>query len=196
LLTSAVIVGGRIPKSTVEVETFCRLTLAAAAIGTAGIALLLIPGFTSGSLSEFLTGLPKIGQVLGQLISAVRIYRKRWPTVCVALMMSVCSHGLFTLSLYLIARGMFEHVPTLREHMILVPLGMVAGSLPLAPAGFGAFEFAIGELYKIIPAAPDIDVAGILVALVYRLLTIMVAMIGVVIYWFSRSEVRQLKNGF
>ena len=196
LLTSAVIVGGGIPKSTVEVETICRLTLAAAAIGAAGIAVLLIPGFTSGSLSEFLTGLPKIGHVLGQLISAVRIYRKRWLTVCIALIMSVGSHGLFTLSLYLIAKAMFEHVPTLREHMILVPLGMVAGALPLAPAGFGAFEFAIGELYKIIPAAPDIDVAGILVALVYRLLTIMVAMIGVVLYWFSRSEVKQLRNGF
>jgi hypothetical protein len=78
--------------------------------------------------------------------------------------------------------------------MILVPLGMVAGALPLAPAGFGTFELAIGGLYKIIPAAPDVDVAGILVALVYRLMTIMVAMIGVVIYWTSRREARRLRD--
>ncbi len=60
---------------------------------------------------------------------------------------------MFTLSLYLIARAMFVHVPDLARALILVPLGMVAGSLPLAPAGFGAFEFAIEKLYKIIPAA-------------------------------------------
>ena len=81
LLTSAVILGGGMPKSTVEVETICRLTLVAAAIGAAGIAVLWIPGFTSGPLAEFLTGLPRIGNVLGQLISAVRIYRTRWVTV-------------------------------------------------------------------------------------------------------------------
>ena len=52
----------------------------------------------------------------------------------------------------------------------------------------------VGELYRIIPAAADVDVAGILVALVYRLLTIMVAMIGVVIYWSSRREVRRLTD--
>ena len=194
LLTSAVIVAGGIPNSTVEVETICRLTLVSAAIGAVGIAVLLVPGFTSGPLAEFLTGLPKIGKVLGRLMSAVRIYRTRWLTVGITLLMSVCSHALFALSLYLIARAMFAHVPTLREHMILVPLGMVAGSLPLAPAGFGTFEFAIGELYKIIPAASDVDVAGILVALVYRLLTIMVAMIGVVIYWSNRRNVRQLTD--
>jgi glycosyltransferase 2 family protein len=194
LLTSAVIVGGGMPQSTVEVETICRLTLLSAGIGAVGIAVLLMPGFTSGPLAELLTGLPKIGAMLGRLVSAVRIYRTRWVTVAVTLLMSVCSHALFALSLYLIAKAMFAHVPTLREHMILVPLGMVAGSLPLAPAGFGTFELAIRVLYKIIPADPAVDVAGILVALVYRLLTIMVAMIGVVVYWSSRREVRELTD--
>ena len=60
------------------------------------------------------------------------------------------------------------------------------------PAGFGAFEYAIEKLYEIIPAATNIDVAGILVALVYRLLTIMVATIGIFVYWPSRSEMRKL----
>ena len=46
------------------------------------------------------------------------------------------------------------------------------------------------KLYQIIPAAPDIDVAGILVALVYRLMTIAVAAVGTVIYWSHRGEVR------
>ena len=63
--------------------------------------------------------------MLGQLMAAARIYRHRWPTVCLALVISVVTHSMFALSLYLIARAMFDHVPTLREHLILVPLGMV-----------------------------------------------------------------------
>jgi hypothetical protein len=116
------------------------------------------------------------------------MYRSRWPTVACALLLSIGTHAMFALSIYFIALAMFAHVPTLHEHLILVPLGMVAGSLPLTPAGFGAFEFAIEQLYEIIPAAQNIDVAGILVALTYRLLTIAVAMIGIVVYWTSRRE--------
>ena len=114
--------------------------------------------------------------------------------MAIALVISVVTHSMFTFSVYLVAKALFVHIPTLREHLILVPLGMVAGSLPLAPAGFGAFEFAIEKLYKIIPAATNIDVAGVLVALVYRMLTILVAMIGIVVYWSSRREVQEVLN--
>ncbi|MCU0960221.1 MAG: flippase-like domain-containing protein [Pirellulaceae bacterium] len=190
LLTSLVILWGGIPRTVAEVAMICRLTLIVTAVATASLLLMLLPGFASGPLAELLTGLPRIGPVFGQLIASLRVYRARWGMVAVALVMSLGSHMLFTLSLYLIAHALFVHVPTFVEHMILVPLGMVAGGLPLAPAGFGAFEFAIGELYRIIPADPDLDVAGVLVALVYRLLTIAVAMIGVIVYWTSRREMQ------
>ncbi|MHB8864028.1 MAG: lysylphosphatidylglycerol synthase transmembrane domain-containing protein [Pirellulaceae bacterium] len=192
LLTSSVICIGGIPNANRDVTAICQLTLAATALGVVGIVSLLILGFAGGTWFEFMTGVPKIGKTLGQLMGAARIYRQRWRTVAFALLISVMTHAMFTYSLYLIARALFERVPTLHEHFILVPLGMVAGALPLAPAGFGAFEFAIERLYQIIPAASDIDVAGILVALVYRLLTILVAIIGIVIYWSSRREVRQV----
>ncbi len=190
LLTSLVILWGGIPQAVAEVAMICRLTLVVTAITTVGLLLLLLPGFASGPLAELLTGLPKIGPVFGQLISSLRVYRARWGMVAVALVMSLGSHMLFILSFFCIASALFDRVPTLLEHMILVPLGMVAGSLPLTPAGFGAFEFAIGELYRIIPADPSLDVAGVLVALVYRLVTITVAMIGVVVYWTSRRELQ------
>ena len=192
LLTTGVIVLSGLPNSTTELRTLSQVTIGATAIGGIGILMLLVPGFTSGAVSEFLTGLPRVGKTLGQLITAVRIYRRRWRTVVVAVLMSLCTHVLFATALFLIAQALFEHVPTLREHMIMSPLGMVTGALPFTPAGFGAFEFAIEKLYEIVPAADNIDVVGILVALVYRLMTIIVAAIGMVIYWLGRSEVRQL----
>jgi hypothetical protein len=68
---------------------------------------------------------------------------------------------------------------------------MVAGALPFTPAGLGAFEYATDQLYQWVPAAGTSQVSGIIVALTYRLTTIMVAMIGVAYYWTSRREVQQ-----
>ncbi len=192
LLTSGVIVCTNTPPTSVELSALSRATILLTAAGGVGILMLLIPGFTSGALSEFLTGLPKIGQTLGQLITAVRIYRKRWPTVIAAILMSVFTHALFALAFFLISTALFRQVPTLREHMIIVPLGMVAGAVPFLPGGLGVFELAIRELYRIVPAAANVDVSGVLVALVYRLMTILVAAIGMLVYWSSRSEVRQV----
>ncbi len=193
LLTSTAILVGQVhldPRT--EVVAICRATLGATVVGGLGIAMLLVPGFTSGALSEMLNGLPKIGPTLGKLISAVRIYRARWKILLLATVMSMGTHFLFSVSLFLIATSLFDHVPTFGEHLILVPLGLVAGALPFAPGGFGALEFAVQELYRLIPADPQVDVAGVLVALVYRLITMLIAAVGVVVYWSSRAEVRRL----
>ena len=74
---------GGLTQTTTEVRALSQMTIAAAALGGMGILMLFVPGFTSGSLSEFLTGLPRVGTTLGQLITAVRIYRKRWSTIAV-----------------------------------------------------------------------------------------------------------------
>ena len=68
----------------------------------------------------------------------------------------------------------------------------IAGALPFTPAGIGVFEIALDRLYQVVPIADTSNVSGIIVALAFRLVTIMVAMIGVVFYWSSRSEVRAI----
>ncbi len=191
LMTSGVILTTGIPSQTAEVTTVCRVTLAFTVAGAVGIVMVLIPGFTNGAVSEMLTNVPKIGLTIGRLITAVRIYRRRWRVILLTVIMGLGTHGLLAVALFLISSGMFDHSPTLREHLILVPLGMLAGALPFTPAGFGAFEFAIDQLYRIVPAGTS-HVSGILIALAFRLMTILVAAIGVVVYWLGRGEVRQL----
>ncbi len=191
VLTTLVVLLCGAPESSPEVKAICQSALVFAAIGGAGILMLLVPGFTSGALSEMLTGLPVVGPTIGQLITAVRIYRRNWNVLVIAGLLSVLTHSLFVIAIYLMALGLFDQVPSLQEHFILVPLAMVAGALPFTPAGLGAFEYAMDALYKLVPAPGTSQVSGIIVALAYRLTTIFVAMIGVAYYWTSRSEVRQ-----
>jgi uncharacterized protein (TIRG00374 family) len=194
LVTSVAILLGSVSTSNAAVAAICNATLIATAVGAVCIMLVLVPGFTRGSLSEFITGLPKIGHTIGRLIESVRMFRNRYDVMAVILLMSMGVHALLAFSIFLIARGLFGQTPTLGEHMIIVPLSNVAGGIPFMPGGLGTFEFAMKELYIHVPANGPGEVIGVLVALSYRIVTIAIAAIGVVYYWTSRREVREVMN--
>jgi len=194
LVTSAAIFLSDIPNPTPALSAICTMTYVATAIGGIGILMVLIPGFTRGSLSEWLAGLPKVGGLIEQLLTSVRIYRNKRLVMSGILVMSMAVHSLLALALYLIAVAMFETSPTLSDHLIIVPLSMVAGALPFTPAGLGTFEYAMGELYTYVPTDGAGDAIGILVALAFRLVTIAIAAIGVGFYWACRREVREVMH--
>jgi len=192
LVTSAAILLSDIHQLSPAISAICRTTLVATAIGSGAILIVLMPGFTRGSLVEFLNGLPKVGATLERLITSLRMYRSKPLVMVAAVAMSMGVHSLIVLSCYLIATGLFANTPTLREHFIIVPLANAAAGLPFTPAGLGSFEFAMALLYAHVPRGGRGDVAGILVALAYRLITIAVAAVGVVYYWTSRAEMREV----
>ena len=194
LVTSAAILLGSVSQATIALTTICNATLFTTAVGTVGMMLILVPGFTRGSLSEFFTGLPKIGHTIGRLIESVRMFRKRYDVMAVILLMSMGVHALLAFSIFLIARGLFGQTPTFAEHMVIVPLSNVAGAIPFMPGGLGTFEFAMEKLYIYVPANGPGEVIGVLVALSFRIVTIAIAAVGAVFYYTSRREVRAVMN--
>jgi uncharacterized membrane protein YbhN (UPF0104 family) len=120
------------------------------------------------------------------------MYRKRPGVLAVCIIMSVGIHCSIATIFFLLARALFAAPPTLGEHFIISPLASVAGSLPFTPAGLGALEAAMEYLYRHVPDPARAGVSGVTVALAYRVVTIAVAMIGVVYCWTSRREVREL----
>ncbi len=194
LVTSAAIYFSDIANPTPALATICTMTYVATAIGGLGIVMVLIPGFTRGSLSDWLAGLPRIGGLIEQLLTSVRIYSNKRLVMGAILAMSMVIHSMFALALYLIAIALFETTPSLADHLIIVPLSMVAGALPFTPAGLGTFEYAMGELYNYVPAQGPGDAIGILVAMAFRLVTIAIATIGVGFYWACRREVQEVMH--
>ncbi|MEO8497943.1 MAG: lysylphosphatidylglycerol synthase transmembrane domain-containing protein [Planctomycetota bacterium] len=194
LVASAAILLGSVSKANAALAAICDATLFATAVGAVCILLVLVPGFTRGSLSEFVTGLPKIGPTIGRLIESVRMFRNRYDVMALILLMSMGVHALLAFSIFLIARGLFGQTPTLAEHMVIVPLSNVAGGIPFMPGGLGTFEFAMKELYIYVPANGPGEVIGVLVALSYRIVTIAIATVGVVYYWTSRREVLEVMD--
>lgn len=192
LVTSGAILLSDVQQPSPALRAICDMTFVATAVGGGFILMMLIPGFTRGSVSEFLARLPKVGHTIEQLINSVRMYRNKRGIMVLIFAMSMLVHCLLTVSVYLIAVAIFTHVPPLREHLIIVPLSNVAGALPFTPAGLGTFEFAMKELYEHVPSDGPGDVVGVLVALAFRLVTIVIAAVGVVYYWSCRKEVQEV----
>jgi uncharacterized protein (TIRG00374 family) len=190
LVTSVAVFVSDVSRAAPVVRAICSLTLWAT-VAAAGFALLLLtPLFGHGRLAAALGRIPKLGSILEKLLLVVRVYREKQGTLALIVGMSLGVHALLPLALYLAAVSIFDHAPTLAEHYVIVPMSVVAGALPFTPAGLGTFELAMESLYTLVPAEASGD--GIILALIYRMMTILVAAIGVVYYWSSRREVAQL----
>lgn len=131
--------------------------------------------------------LPWLGETLVRMARAVRLLRDQPGTIAVMLGASVLIHGLLSLTVYLVSHGAYVAAPSLLEHLMVVPPGMAAGALPLAPGGIGLQEGALAGLFQQLPVLPE-NFSGMLVATVYRLITISIAGIGVVVYVASHGR--------
>ena len=158
-------------------------------IGVGGLTLAMLSGHWFDRLIETAARTPVVGETLGRMARAVRLLRRR-PFVVVGLVIySVGVHSLLATTVFLISCGVYTDHPTLGEHFIVVPPGMAAGALPLAPGGLGYQEGVLAELFARLPNLPE-NFSGILVATIYRLATLMIAGIGLIYYLASHSDFR------
>lgn len=131
--------------------------------------------------------IPLVGQTLARMARAIRLLRKRPSVLLLIIGLSLIVHTLLATSFFLISAGIYESHPNLKEHFMVVPPGMAAGALPLAPGGLGYQEGALAGLFKQLPDLPE-QFSPILVATVFRLVTIAIAGIGLMFYLTSRKQ--------
>ncbi len=177
----------------IELRIIVRATLACTVVGGLGIIILLVPGFTSGAVSEMLADIPRIGPVLERLIGAIRMYRRNVPILVLSVVMSMGVHTCATLGCYLMATALPGTVPTLQQHFLIIPLVMVAGAVPLMPAGLGAVEAAFEFLYLKLGVGVGAG-QGLLVGVAYRVVTILNAGVGLIVFLSSRKEMTKMMH--
>lgn len=173
------------------VRMLCWVTVGATVVGTLGLFVVALPSFGRSPLYEWLHGLPKIGATLQRVTTAVRIYRDRPMLMALVGVSSIATHTMFVLSVYLIARGLPGEIPSLPLHFVIVNIANVANTLPL-PGGIGGFEYVVDFMYRGLSSEAVAKSQGFVVALGFRIATLVVAMIGVVYYLTSRQEMQAL----
>ena len=117
---------------------------------TAWFLLLLFPTNWLAAIETRLRTIRLVGPTLGELMSAVRIYRQKGRYVAAALGLSILGQSGLVLTFYCGARFFTpaHDLPPLGLHLLLVPIGMTIQAFIPLPGGMGGAEAVFGCLYK------------------------------------------------
>lgn len=186
LASMAIIATGFWTIDNADIRYVCHATLVVTGISTLGLVALLGPQAVVGKLVRQVGKVPHAGPPMEKLIVAVRMYRHRLPVLLVAALMSLAVHSLFSTGIHLIAHGLPGRALSFQEHLVVAPLSAATNVIPL-PAGpqEGAMKFLYGAL-----AAAALK--GLIVSLVYRIIAVLLAAIGIAYYLTSRREVDEV----
>ncbi|QDT03665.1 hypothetical protein K227x_20490 [Rubripirellula lacrimiformis] len=176
--------------SALDMDKIKTATAVLIVVGSTVLAILVMGGRGVDRLIGWGSDLPLIGGIIRTVGPPLRMFHAHPFAFGSSILMSIGVQGLLVISMYLVARGMYPDPPTLAEHFVIVPIGMLASALPITPAGIGVLEFVTETLYRSVPAVPT-EASGTLVALVFEIVKVVMAIIGTVFYWTAGAEVHE-----
>lgn len=153
----------------------------------------LLPQWWAEGFGEWLESrLPRIGGSAAEFWRAIWMYRCRQWSVAKAMVLSWIGHVGFVLAFYCCTRTLWDEaadnpIPTLVQHFLIVPIGLVINAMPLFPGGAGIGEYAFGWLYELFGSAAA---NGILGSLVQRVLMWVIGLFGYLLYLRMRATVK------
>lgn len=156
-------------------------------VALSGLAVGLLAGRWFDRWIDWVGHIPVLGETLARMSRAVRALRSRPLLLPMLTLLALAVHTLLATTVFLISWGIYAEHPTLKQHLMVVPPSMAAGTLPLAPGGIGVQEGALAGLFQQLPQLPQ-AFSGMLVATVYRLITITITGVGVIFYLASHHR--------
>lgn len=137
-----------------------------------------------------LNRIPLVGSKLFKIAKACLVFQDRPQLAMAMIAQSLFVHSGLTTALWLVSSALYSDSsirPNLLEHFLAVPPALLAGTLPITPGGLGLQEVWVDLLFKQIPSVST-EFSGLIVATMYRAVLLVVAVIGGIIYVFSKSE--------
>lgn len=148
-------------------------------IGVTGLALIVVFGHQFPA--KWFAKIPLIGHTLHRVAHSCMVFQGKPRLVCEMILSSLAVHSCLTLGCALVSNSLYAECPTIGQHFMTIPPAMAAAALPLTPGGVGVQEVAIQRLFE---EWPDIspNYSGLIMATVYRVLLIVIALIGALYY--------------
>jgi uncharacterized protein (TIRG00374 family) len=169
-----------------QVYVISMACLAITVIGGVGLGVLFAPGRLGVQIATLVGRVPQIGPPLERLLIELRMYQHCLPMIGVTTLMSVVVHVLNTLCVYLVACGLYDRVVPFSTQLVLVPLALSSSVIPLP---LGPFEVILEYLY--VQSGMPLH-QGLIVALAYRMVTVLIAVVGMGYYLASRHQIARL----
>ncbi|MGH7225128.1 MAG: lysylphosphatidylglycerol synthase transmembrane domain-containing protein, partial [Gemmataceae bacterium] len=155
-------------------------------------ALGLLPDWRARSFAERLERLPRVGIAVAELWRAGWMYRCRPRAVFSVLAMSWIGHVGFVCFFYCAVLSLWqpdagERIPTLTQHFLIVPIGLVIQAAPFFPGGAGIGELGFGLLYQWLGCS---EANGVLGSLVQRVVNWTLGLLGYGMYLRMRTTLQ------
>jgi len=165
----------------ITAQTSTHLVFAFTAAGLLGTGIVFLPFFAKGHCERLIEKIPLCGKLGSKLTSALLLYRHHKRCLLQSGLITILVHTSFGLSLYWIAIALFPPVrglplpvvPGLMDHLTLHNVANVTSMIPLSA---GPYEFFLEQLYQLFAMSVGM---GLIVALMFRLTTICVALVCV-----------------
>jgi glycosyltransferase 2 family protein len=142
-----------------------------------------LPAWRAQRFALRLRRLPKVGGPAAEFWQAVWMYRNRGRSMALALALAIVGHFGFVLTFYFSAQvfdtGGQGVIPSLAEHFVLVPFGMIFQAFFPSPGGLGGGEWGFGRLYDLVGSPKALAVLG---SLAQRVVNWAIGLVGYLVY--------------
>ncbi len=142
----------------------------------------------------WLRQLPRVGNAAAEVWQVLLLTRRRPRKLLAAMGLSGVSHVGFVVTFYLCSQTLTPSalsdrcVPSLMQHFLIVPVGLLIRAIPISPGGMGISELGFAELYRRF-GYPGAN--GVLAALVYRVVQWLLGLIGYLVSLRRWSQARE-----
>jgi uncharacterized protein (TIRG00374 family) len=131
-----------------------------------------------------LARLPRVGATAVEFWRALWAYRRRPRSVYTVLALAWAANVAFVLLFYFSVLALWDPssgqtIPSLGEHFLIVPVGLVIQTVPLFPGGAGVGEFGFGKLYEWLGCSVA---CGVLGSLMQRVVSWVLAGLAYLLY--------------
>jgi uncharacterized protein (TIRG00374 family) len=169
-----------------------QVFLVAAAVGILIFVLLLFTSLSVMPLTAPVRKFQFVRQTMLRVEGAIKLYRADRMSVVLAVGLSIITHLMQAAAIYLAATAFFPQGPGLADQIIMWAVAGSVGALPIAPGGLGTFELTYQWLYELLSPTLIVANEGFLVALLYRVMSVLSAGIGVFVYFSCRREMQSV----
>ena len=129
--------------------------------------------------------IPRLGHLVAEVLDTLMAYRGQLRALAVGVGTSLVIQLLSVIGLWFLGRALVTDFHPVHNHMIVAPLGLMVGTIPITPGGLGLVEAAMGQLFEMSGSRAG---TAVLMMLAYRGVQIAIAMVGLVFALADRKS--------
>lgn len=176
------------PSAGPEVRRLIVVVWLAALAGLIGLTVLFTPVLYR-PLERLLAGRGRLEIVLRELVAMAHAYRRRLGVVVAMLLLAATIHALYVLVFYGISRAIFpEGLPSLGQHLVIVPLVLFTTAVPLPFGALGLTEQVSDSLFQRVGHP-----GGAVAMMAYRVAMYAGGLVSLLVYLANLRAVRELE---